>query len=666
MILRLWRLLRVRPDFLALAIVGLAHLSVCIRFLGQDLLRSAWDLPGHLEMARVYRDQLWPWLSGWDPRSFGGYPVGYFYPPLLEWCAGGLGRLFPLEAVFQGLVAASFLASPLAVFAYLSRLRLSPNVRASAIYGIFTSIFLLAYPTSMGGTAIGTFRGGLVSAQWGWTLFFLYLSELECLDSGTPFRERLRPGLVLGLLVLSHGAAAIAALIASVAHAVRGGRAGGRALAIPLAAGLALAAGWLGPYLRGHADLATGMAIPLPDLRDAFPALPFFAWGLIALAAASAVRQLWRLRGLEGSPEWLGLFLGLSLLAAVAGTDSRGGQPWHVYRLLPFFFAFSAITAARLFTRGWGTGALALLFVYSAAVAPSQIFLPRPAELSVDLPSGFETQRGLVLQGFRSPLTGRYEDPYGVATALQSRGIALLNGVFVESSTVAPFANAFMRELTAEIVGTQMERAPMVAGRLREHAESLGVQWILSDQPLRNEELDQLPVVGHHAVPDTYRVGNEMQREDFHLYALENPLARLLDSPPPLRVNEGGGEWRRPLYADWEQPPPSRASSPIALNGTSEGYRLGLGPVPGWVAISLPYFPNWRARSADGAEIPLLRGSASMLSLFGAGEISVRFERSEFERWAQGVSLLALAAAGVALFAGRRGRRRPDVAPLSR
>jgi hypothetical protein len=672
-----------KTPFLLRAALFLPLAALMVVFFRTDL--TAWDMVGHMRAAAAYRDHLWPSLLGWNStQGFGGYPQGYFYPPLFAWLVGGLGKVVPLAWAFRALVGASLLLLPISVLAFLRPLGCDGRAAMGAVFCLLTGL-LLETEKSFGGFFSATLRGGLVTAEWTLPLVFFYLAALKRLVMG--WRGVVEASAWLGLLILGHGFNALAAVLLSTIYVpVFAGDQPVRRVALRYGAHaamtLGLAAAFVIPAAAYHEWTSgrpvTGYSI-LGALRTGLwfyvPAATLFLWS----CKESLVRRDRVARALAYPVVGVALLYVLAKWLRASGLV--GGLPLHSYRFVLFAIMFGCMAAGRVVARlrppvmVWATSVV--FFVGTVLCVRRDLGVRERALRIPDL--GMVSSRGLVDESTSNGLT-RIGSPHLLSSALEEQGLDVLNGVFLESSAVSPYVYGLLRERdphaflgTVELIAPHPRLAPW-------HASLLGVEWFFAQRSPTQEVGTALQATTD--VPISLSTDVEQQRQTWSLERTDHPLAELFSAEPAwpgrspwgtLVRNFWEGKSSREripvrasqLSAPFEAPEP-RDRVRIQKQGPDE-YVLDIdSDRPRWVYVKIPYFPTWHAYQ-DGHELPLYEASVHLMAVYGRGEVRLRSSPGKLEVLAEALSasmwslLLLGLVAHTLVRIGRAASRRVEV-----
>jgi hypothetical protein len=642
---------------------------------------TSWDMAGHMHAAAYYRDHLWPRFSGWNStQGFGGYPQGYFYPPLFAWMVGGLGKVVPLSWAARVVLGASIVLLPASGLAFMRSLQAPRRAAFGAVFFMLSAL-LLGSGIAFGGFFGATFSGGLVTAQFALPFVFFYLVVLERLVAG--WRGVMAAAALLAFLVLSHGVESAGAALLSAVY-------------VPFFAGSWARLRSVLPRLVAHALVAlalsavfVGPCLAYREWTSGRPVTAFSAWGSVARAAwfflpagllcviavLRAFRREARLERALLAPALL--FLAVYVLLNALGSTKLGAElPVHAYRTLLFVFLFGSMAAGYTWSLvpfpRMAIGAAAAVFCCAIALCAMQhlsVARRRLGEASVPLPS----TRGLVDVSLRSELA-RIGSPHLLPAILEERGAQLLNGVFVESSAVSPYVNALLRELDPHAYVGGARRLRPNPALARWHASLLGVQWMLSE---RSPSIDAL---GASSLPEGVDFPFSTEGGEKHLsmaiHRLEHPLAEFFpDEPLPVADDS----WPIVVPAWWEAGAPTTriplraASLPAAYGAPASDDRVELrqlardryevdieSDAPRWVYVKLPYFPTWHAWQ-DGSEVPLYEASVHLIAVYGRGRIELISRPGLVERVCAATSLTGWSVLGLLTAAPLLRRRRRSI-----
>jgi hypothetical protein len=613
---------------------------------------SAWDTPGHVFASAYFEQHLWPWFSGWNSLSFGGYPQGYFYPSLLHWLAGGLGKVIGVTASLKLLIVFSLAIFPFSLNAFLKSLSIQREDRLLALLWIF--IVLTAAPMSFGGTFQGLIVGGLLSHQFAMPFYFFYLSCLK--DGANNSGKLLTASALLGLIILSHAFVAVAAVLGSLVYLFIFYR--NKKLAIRFCVhvliALALSLCWIVPYFLFR-EFQGGKYV------DQYQPL----WFLIATAVTIAGLVVAKIKGVEPVKTISYLLLGLVLplwLSSAILPRFHWDLPLHIHRLWIFLMIYGVILLC--FATKWLRQSKRILglsivicigvivYVYGAGglQKSARVFLPRPF---------FDNQPGLIAVPRNSDAFADANARHLLTHSLMLQGAHLLNGLFIESALNGPAINSTLIEVMGKPYlwgvfpyGSNEELLP-------EHLKYLGVCWVGSFHP---EMIDLSMKTAGASKPFVISIPVQMdhqsRKQDLWVYSI--PCSRGEAIPSIEFVPDA--QWQTHVEQWWTQKSaisrvlvsnPGRFSvdasavsfepnAPVRVEELSfERFRISVDSATDqFVYLKIPYFPNWHAYQ-DGREIALMRAAPNQMVIKAKGIVDLQFKRSFVELGSYVVSLLS-------------------------
>ena len=618
---------------------------VCSWFMSSTLYQ--WDMLGHYQASLQFSKELWPSFVGWNSNHFGGFPQGYFYPSLFHWLIGLTQKIVEPELAFKLWVVVSTLLLPWSVDRVGRTLFGESRVKRAGLLICFMFLYFLPKGPA-GGDLYSTFRIGLVNQNWALIPFFLFLSEYW--KPGSTISVWLRAGFFLGVTLLSH---AIVGFVGLLMLAVRFDW-----KKTWTVTGLAflVSSAWSVPFLM-YREFASGLGIRflagLNFIADEDIALPVFAIGVGLL-----VSVIWLGRKgystkdplIQGAGVLTVLVVFVELIHRFGWFDLQHLVAIHFYRiqgLLAFFWLAPAFIHTLEFSSDrWRRG----LWVAMLAVAGFSSYRCAGSDRTdFNIGSGFTSQsRVLVYQGMNSLLA--LAAPHHLADSLQAQGVKTVNGLFAESSRQSRYYLATLNELFTKPMVWGVELMPYSPRLAKKHIRALGVDGIVSNEPLNAGHKAKLPIqVSEEGVKLEARFSGQTQWEVFNAYLLRNSLVEVLQSPRFIEEKF----WKESVYDWWmdeqEEPWLIRArptNSPGSLAPRSvepKWKRISSGeiliedpsPEPHWLLVKESYFPNWRAFDASGQSLPLTEAAPSLMAVHGNGQIRLIFELSLLERLAQ-------------------------------
>lgn len=309
------------------------HPSLLLR----DSTPTQGDLGPHLHEPAHLRDHLLPWLSGWSPEWFTGYPSLTFYFPLGALLVVVLDVLLPYNVALKLAAAAGPVTLPLAAYAFG---RLTGRRRAgAACYAVLMLPLLLHQDLYQAGGTIGSAAVG--EYGYGLSLSLGLVVVGLAVDGLRTGRRRALTSVLLAATVLLHVLPTVTVVLGVVVGAVlRPAWTRLRQAAAVLVTAGALAGFWLVPFVLRN-GFTTGpdypKAEPLSDWLLPGPMLP-----VVAVAVVGAVASIGSdTRGKDDDGVFLVVMAVLSgLLFALTPT----GRVWNA-RFLPLWFLWVCLLA---------------------------------------------------------------------------------------------------------------------------------------------------------------------------------------------------------------------------------------------------------------------------------------------------------------------------------
>lgn len=637
------------------------------------------DLGGHIVALRHLLNVSLPAgrLVDWSNHWFGGYPSFHFYFPLPAIAIAAIAQIAPLE------VAAKTVAVLTPLLLLLSMARLTRSLGFGAVHVIVVQLGCVVFLTD---TANLMYGGNVLSNvlgeySYGMGLGFgiLYLSFVaDHVRHGSG--SLLAMTAALAATALCHSIPTIMAVTASSVALFRPG-ARARVL-ISWTLGFTLTAFWGFPFLIRSSYMGHSIWPYAPGLGQVFsPALLLLLpWTLYAMqrdrtvaATGNGLIPAVGVSGLmlylvphgfflqeRGLPFWyLSVFTltALGLASALEGR-LRGGRP------LERTFLIAGVTVL-----------IATVVIQGALVRGRSHML-----LSADAPD-----RGAydaLLAALRELPPGRlhWEDRPAKPTLLLGNVIAMLRipdlvpgvtttlGLLVESTHMLRPLAFVGRDISwdpAVVVADPARAGPMAPdprpeARIARLAE-LGVNYLvtLSEAGHRFAGREAgLPLLRHHADWRIWQIPAA---------PLVEPLAMPVVAIGRAQYHEAITEWIyrgaltkqrvAVMERELEAPESGGGVGAVSRRARTVGFQTSAVGVPHLVRV--PYFPNWRARGAEG---PWLVAPGFMLVVPQQPAVELRFADTWVEHTGRALSLLTLLALPFLLLAARRAERgRSDV-----
>ncbi|OGH05258.1 MAG: hypothetical protein A2W22_01405 [Candidatus Levybacteria bacterium RBG_16_35_11] len=116
------------------------------KYLDLSLLLTNTTVTGGDTGSQIYRlfymQKIFPLLRWWSPDWYSGYPIMYFYPPLMFWVSTLLGYLIPANIAFKMVIFSGVLIYPVAAYLSLKLLGLKyPIPQLAAVFSLSLMFF---------------------------------------------------------------------------------------------------------------------------------------------------------------------------------------------------------------------------------------------------------------------------------------------------------------------------------------------------------------------------------------------------------------------------------------------------------------------------------------------------------------------------------------------
>ena len=322
----------------------------------------AWDGSGHLALARIYEETIFPDTFGWTNAFLGGMPFPNFYPPLFYWLVALLHHthLFSLITAFKIVLVLPTLLLPGAIWVVACKAsdknRLVATSAAMMVLPVLIDYrFYNQAGMLMGLSYTSTFLLGLYTHPLGFVLLLAWYAIYSNSSDYQTWRFALASVLLALALLANFFALNVAMLFIAatvIYDFVRMRRAPDsktqqqiRNLLIahlisPLVAAC-LTLFWLAP--------AIGASVYFPSSPSSIPfsqlvSTAMFVWYLLAAIGVF----FWIREPTTGMWPYLGTCVVLALVVVFAGTISPAWLPLHAERLLAMFNFLLAVPAAHL------------------------------------------------------------------------------------------------------------------------------------------------------------------------------------------------------------------------------------------------------------------------------------------------------------------------------
>jgi hypothetical protein len=594
----------------------------------RDTIPALTDLPGHLLPPILLADQLLPQgaLRGWSFDWFAGFPLYQFYFPLPGLLVAIASRLVDDAVALRIAAMGPVLLMPWCVWGFARLSGMGPALRAGVTV-VGSSLVLMTSHWYFGANILAAVVGEF---SYGWSVAFLVL-YLGLLSGPPEARWRgVLAGVALVAALLSHIVPVMAAFLAMLPFLLVPGTRR-RVVESGIVAAV-LGAFWLLPMAARISYVGSKAWAFAPAMGDVFPL------ELVVLLPGAAY-------GLTVARRHTGLAMLISLGAAALLLSVVPQELVHRGRLLPLWYlAVHVLAGAGLVRavqdmgeRGWraarlatavgvvGTGAW--LFVLTArGIQPDNW---RDAMSGISQQPGAQELDGLV-DRLRSLPPGRIHWEAGEALSRWGGVHAFsllpywtdhqsLLGLWAESSPASAFIPILDSQLSPEPLPTltprdlrTLEWNPVEAVERLQH---LGVRYLVTHSeettaavtdgvapPLASFGSLRLFDLGPAPLVTTLRCWEAVpEGRSLHEAAVEAFVDGRPGGPPLVaglgQPGEAGGP--RPACGD-----PSMAAGTavpadsVQAEGGTIRFRADATGVPHLIRVS--YFPNWRARGAEG------------------------------------------------------------------
>jgi hypothetical protein len=640
----------------AIAVLGAIEFGLLIQIIVPFVIHSnlqTWDMIGHFTSAEFTHSHLWPYIFGWNPRFFLGFPQSQLYPPLLAYASAALGHLISVSLALKLLVSLAVFATPL-IFFYLARAVQTPRVSA-ALATLAMSCWWASVTQEIGGTVYSTFVVGNLTNAIGLPLSLAYLASLR----RAVLRNRgvLLPTVLFGLTMITHLVAAMfcaCVLICELCWTVM-----------------------QHPETIKRQIVTTLVHVAGMVCFSAFYLLPFLLWfrygssdihnfeqypaGYIEMAAGYLVFLFVFVFPIRGKLLWAPIAITAATVFVIRTFILRGmldfdfvlrPHRYKVYDTLLLVFLASMV-AEHLVLRAipkrfWGVSASALgllgclLFFHALSLIPAAGVSDQPMPRLPRL-----TGRVMVISSPRSQVS-HHTVQHLVPLLSENQAI---KGLFMEAAANAKVAIELERAIAHSDYPVRywsfFGEDPRVFSEVRRNwlsiADRLGISFILTNEPLS-------PITARTLDP-----GKKLE-DGFTLYKLPQPaLVEVMKKWPraiapenyPRAVRRWFLDGGREEIATFDE---SAQQSDTAIKGEIRNLRTSANrdrirffvkaehPVP--VLIKVSYFPNFRAYDAAGNRLPLFRAAPYIMGTVAKGLVEIRYQARTVEKISAGLSML--------------------------
>lgn len=647
------------------------------------------DMGAHVYAPWYMRHYLFPrgQVAGWSPGWFAGFPMFYFYFPLVASFQAILSFVIPYAVAFKLGSALGTFFLPVAVYLLLRLLRLPfPTPQIGAVFGM-SFLFMDSF-TIFGGNIAGSMAGEYsYGLSLGLCLVFVGLVYRILTGEGRPILA----ALVLAAAVLSHLVPVIMVVAVLPVFWVLGVRTHGRRrtlgrLAVVFGVAFCLTGFWVIPFLARISYTTNMHWTQIEGLGNLFPRE---IWAYVLPAAAGALVAFLR-------RDRRALVIGFMLaFGALAYFFTPPGHVWNG-RFVPVWYLglyclaayFLGAVVPSLFSLVWRRRArlIGVLTVAAVTVTVLGWILARRDDTFVDdwirtNYAGYERQADWpqlreLMSHVKDLPPGRVMwepnlkmESYGTELAPMLMpywaGHPSMEGLYYESGFTTPFhflTVAEIAERPSNPIGTLPYRQ-FELDRGIEHMELLDVSWFVTYTDLAQKAALQSPRL--HLVD---RFGR------YAIFGVETPGQVVIPKYEPVVLTgkpwiEATVEWFSnphdldvPLVADgpatWARTsdPTNLPRKSLAAGGRSVpadvfddqiSFRTDAIGEPHWIKTS--YFPNWKTEGALG---PFRASPTLMVVIPTQSEVRLRFERT----WAEWLGL-ALTFSALSLLVMPRARR---------
>ncbi|MEM2768671.1 MAG: hypothetical protein QXL50_01975 [Candidatus Pacearchaeota archaeon] len=626
-----------------LALLTLITILPCIYFWSTQL---SWDMHGHFFSSYFIKKYLWPSFSGWNNLSLTGYPQNYFYPPLFHWIVASLGFVMPLEIAFKLMVSLSLIFLPIVIYFALRNLKFDEDEAILAT--LFIYLFFPIMKGDIGGDFYSTLHVGLVTYQFSFFLFFCFLTALD-------------------LQFLNKKRNLLAALLASMAFLTS-------IFMIVIILIFLLIFAILNVRTKKQQINFILICIFIFSLI-AFWAIPFFKF--IAFTKALNIPG--------GAPQLHPFLLSLMIVSIIiiAMKNDKKSFPFIllaiIFLILTMFGSLTKLTlhffrfhSINYFLFGILLSRLCVITSFKKYHKFICIFLTLLCMASVIIFTGALGMND-VITNLNMPIIKKLvekEDGYGIvistihptrsqhaiANSFLLNNIAMVDGLFVESSLNSRAINSLKKELNPSAftwgVANYYVNESEIRFLLPYHIKYLGISFLFLDNWTYKEKLK---IINPNEVYEVDVSLNE-NISKFYLLKVNNSLFEIVNAVHPVNKKDFEKkiqEWWGDKYLinhiliESDYPLPEYNTDNInasvkILEKKNNYIKIFVdSPKEVFVLIKISYFPNWHAFS-NNKEIKIYRASPNFMVIYGKGVIELKFIRSWIEIVSLIISLLAL------------------------
>ena len=628
-------------------LVGLTIFSVFLAFLFWRSPLNVYDASGHVSLVRAIASDFWPKMSGWNYAELLGWPAGVFYPSLFHWLAATLAFLVGVPVAVKLLISASIIVLPFAINLFTRSL--IDNKLWSGLTTLVLFLLLLLFPNFLGTGFRSLFQIGLLSNFFVLPLMFFFLAFLH---RGNNY---LLSGLLLGLIILTHIVAAIAAGVYLVlfvqAKFLSGSRT--RTDLVNFLKTVVLAAVLTGffwnPFVLNLEYTSVSRHISSYFLPN------------IAVFAVSLTLGFYAWRKKERNIFILSMFA--SFIAFVAAVDAylirTNGTSFflyqfHIYRFQPFAYLFFASGLLLLISKyirfdAWGftktgsvfggLGLVVLILLVNNPAATSS------SKLEITDPQGV---KGRFLETFRRTES----DPfwYAIQTGINvaDEKATWAYGLFTDSSPNGPYLGSLIRSLNPQAYpegdGIFLEEKFIGGEKAGQFLSYLSINQLINLERTEGKSIGRI----ENAQTQYFNVEKAAETRVFEIAPL--PL-----KPIKKDWNQEVEDWwlqkeeitEIPYLANGkeilkvsEKDLQNASVEIVDTNKNQTRFELKIDSerqVP--VIAKISYFPYWKA-TQDSKEIPIYQVAPNLMLIEAKGSVVVEYKEPVWVNWLYLVSAI--------------------------
>lgn len=615
-----------------------------------------WDAAGHFFAAWFQKTHLFPFLSGWNPFFFCGYPQGTFYGPAFHYLVALLSFPLGITAAFKTVIVLGIAILPFSLYYLARKLEFDPN--ESSVITFLAMVPIAGLSLACGGTLFSQFIVGLCSNAAGLPLFLFYFGKLKeqisKLNNGEI--ERISPAnfIVLtalaSIIILTNFVVAFAAAI--VAFVLIINSSGKKAYLFCVKHILLvflLCSFFLLPLIFYSSSTENEGTILSMGF---FLTVPLFLLILLG-GAASAMDKDKRFDAV--------FFTLIAVFAVLVFMDF--GQvriPMHAYRFIPFFLILAMFLPVKLVFNKIDNKPVKcfaiLAFIVLVAFQFSVMLFYNPRKeinyntlfVYKDSPVNFRPEIDLgILEGrimlleTPSPLA-----PHATEHFLAVKtGNYFLKGLFAESSGNA-YPLALLRSKMFNVLSlggekNYRQKDLILIQDTKKLLDLFQINYLLSEFPIKNARLIKtVPIRSDKGVYYLYNIGN-------------NRIA----GPVPYKPYFTDKNWKAAVYSWVESPDPKilvqAGSIPSACASKNDLVEVvdcrptmiklkvtAKENIP--ILVKISYFPRWHAYS-DGKPIKIYKAAPSLMLIYGKGEVVLEYKLTIVDKLGWFFTLLGIA-----------------------